>query len=102
MKQVKELEAQPGSILAAAFSADGKLVLVGGASDEVRVYEADKGTRKQVLKAPGGWIYAAAFRPDGERIAVAGYDGLVRIFELKEGKEVRAFPAAPIGRVRRF
>jgi mono/diheme cytochrome c family protein len=102
MKQVKELETQPGAILALAASADGKLLAVAGSADEVRVYEAESGKRKAAFKVPGGWVYALAIRPDSLTLAAAGYDGQIRLFDLKEGKDLRAFSAAPIGRLREF
>lgn len=102
MKQVRELERQPGAVLAAAISSDGKLVAVGGDAREVRVYESDGGKRKWTLKGHRDWIYALAFRPDGRHLAVAGYEGVVRIYDMAEGKEVRSFLAVPIGRLREF
>ncbi len=102
MKEVRKLEEQPGAVLAAAISGDGKLVAVGGDASEVRVYESDDGKRKLTLTGSSDWIYALAFRPDGRRLATSGYEGLVRIYEIGEGREVRSFPAVPIGRFRRF
>jgi len=102
LKRVREFEDQPGAVLAAAFSADGKLLALGGSGGEVRVYRTDDGNRAQSSNVPEGWTYALAFRPDGERIAAAGYDGCVRILGVKDGKEARAFLPFPIGIFRKF
>ena len=96
LKEVRKYEAQPGQVLAMAFSPDGSLLAVGGSSQEVRVYQAEDGGRKLTLRTGSEWTYALAFRPDGERLAAAGYEGVVRIFGLKDDKEIRTFVPAPI------
>jgi dipeptidyl aminopeptidase/acylaminoacyl peptidase len=96
LKESRKLEGQPGAVLASAFSADGKLLAVAGASGEGRIYGVDDGALKAVFRGHTGWVYALAFRPDGERIAVAGYEGTIRIHETREGKEVRSFVPVPI------
>ena len=90
-------EEQPGVVLAGTFTQDGKLIALGGAGGEVRVYTV--GNRKRIATFTGhkGWIYALAFRPDGERLAVAGYEGVVRIYSLSDKKEVRSFVPVPLG-----
>ncbi len=102
LKRLREYEDQPGAVLAASFSADGKLLALGGSATEVRVYQTDDGKRTRSLKVPEGWTYALTFRPDGARLAAAGYDGRVRILDVAEGKEARAFVPFPIGKFREF
>ena len=102
MKEVRKLERQPGAVLAAAITGDGKLVALGGDASEVRVYESESGKRKWKLTGHKDWIYALTFRPDGERLAASGYEGVVRIYDMSQGKEVRSFSAVPIGRFRKF
>jgi hypothetical protein len=43
LKESRKLEGQPGAVLASAFSADGKLLAVAGASEEGRIYGVDDG-----------------------------------------------------------
>jgi mono/diheme cytochrome c family protein len=96
LKETRKFEAQPGAILAAAISSDGKLLALGGSGKEIRVYQLDGGARKAAFTGLPEWVYALAFRPDGERLAAAGYDGLVRIYDLKEGKEAASFVPVPV------
>ncbi len=102
MKEVRKLERQPGAVLAAAITGDGKLVALGGDASELRVYESESGKRKWSLTGHKDWLYALAFRPDGQRLAASGYEGVVRIYDMNQGKEVRSFSAVPIGRFRKF
>lgn len=102
MKELRKFETQPGVILASAFSADGKLLAVGGASGEVRVYVVEDGKKKASFAVPGRWIYTIALSPGGQDIAVAGHNGRVYIFDIETAKEVYSFVSVPIGRLMRF
>ena len=102
MKEIRKIEEQPGAVLAAAFSSDGKFLAVSGAAKEVRVYESDAGKLKFSLKGASDWVYSVAFRPDGKQLAASGYDGVVRLYDLEGGKETAHFMSVPLGRARRF
>jgi WD40 repeat protein len=88
LKEVRKFEKQPGSILAAAFSADGGKLALAGTAPQIRIYRAGKADRISVLESPGGWIYALAFNGAGNHLATAGYEGVVRIWDLDSGRKI--------------
>ncbi len=77
----------PGTVLAAAFSPDGRLVLTAGKEGTVRLWEPDGG---KMIAGPlnAGPVYCVAFAPDGRTFAtggMAGSGGEARIWQLREG-----------------
>lgn len=93
---IRAFEKQPDTILAAAFSPDGRRVAVGGAAGDVRVYDTETGTRLAVLAGHEGGIYTIVFHPGGERLATGGFDGRVRIYDAESGKLVKEFVPVPL------
>jgi len=88
-----EVDAEPlavlrghrGFVLAAAFSADGRLVVSGGSDGRARVWEwAGPGAR--ALGTHGAPVSRAVVSPDGTAVASAGQDGAVRFWGTVTGK----------------
>jgi WD40 repeat protein len=98
---------------AAAYSADGQLLAVGGGDNQIRLLDARTG--REVRRLAGhlprsydparnpknpfdalvssvgkGNVTTVAFSPDGKLLASGAWDGAVRIWETATGKEVRA------------
>lgn len=92
---VRSFARLPGRVEALAFSADGKLLAVGGVGNAARVFAADDGKLIANLDVPCT-VYALAFSPDSKRVAVAGLDGKVRLFDLPGGKPVLEFVPVPL------
>lgn len=92
---VKELEHQPGTVNALAFSADGSSLAVAS-NGEVRVYRWKDGNRTATLSGHGGPVFAIGFSPDAKRLYTGGYDGHVRIFDAEHGTLVKAFVPVPM------
>jgi len=93
---VRKFETQTGSIFAVAFSPDGSRIAVGGAANEVAIYNTETGQRVAACTGHQAGIYALAFRPDGAHLATGGFDGHVRIYEVKSGKLLYDFVPVPI------
>ena len=95
---IRSFERQSGPLLYVTFSPDGSRVAVGGAGEQVRVYETE--TAKKIASFTGheGGIYTLAFQPDGNRLATGGFDGTVRLYEVDSGQMVKAFLPVPIGK----
>ncbi|MGI8785538.1 MAG: c-type cytochrome domain-containing protein [Acidobacteriota bacterium] len=93
---IRAFEKQPDTILAVAFSPDGRRIAVGGAASQVHVYDTETGTRLAALTGHQGGIYTIAFHPSGERVATGGFDGRVRIYEVESGKLFKEFVPVPL------
>lgn len=93
---IREFEKQPGAVISVAFSPNGELIAVGGAADEIRVYQTETGESVRSFTGHHGGIYSVVFKPDGEQLAAAGFDGTVRIYDLKSGDLARAFVPVPV------
>jgi WD40 repeat protein len=69
------------------FSADGRLMLGIAADATVRIWEAESGELRQVLR--GQNVQQARFSPDGERVVTAG-DRLAQIWQVSSGQVVQS------------
>jgi WD40 repeat protein len=93
---IRKLERQDGAIFALAWSPDGRLIAVAGASPEVTIYDAESGSRVAAAKGHTAGIYTLAFSPDSQQLATAGFDGQVRLHKAGTGELVKAFIPVPI------
>jgi WD40 repeat protein len=81
------LEGGRGSVLAVAFSPDGRTLASSGTSG--RLVLSDMRTRRRLgrpLNAHQGRVYAVAFSPDGRELATAGGDGTIRLWNVATRK----------------
>jgi WD40 repeat protein len=95
----KLLQKVPGfahSVVAVAFSADGKLLGVAGGEPtvegEIKVFEA--GSWKKVAEIKSGHsdtVYGLCFSPDAKMLATGSADKFVKIWEIPSGKFVKSF-----------
>ena len=77
--------AHPCPVLAAQFSADGRLVATGASDGIGRIWDATDGRVLAQLLQPQGEINSIAFSPDGQRVATAAADQTIRVWDARSG-----------------
>ena len=92
----KEFERLPGAVHAVAYSADGKLLAIGGAGTEVRLHDSADGKRVATLKGHDGAIFALGFHPATNQIVTAGFDGKLRFFDTEKGALIQTLVPVPL------
>lgn len=99
----KRLDLSAYRILAASFSPDSHL-LATGQDDEsaVRLWDAETGEVRALLKGSAAPITSVAFAPDASRVAAGASDGSVLIWSIGEEEDVvmRLRQAAPVSCLR--
>jgi WD40 repeat protein len=81
----------PADTQAAAFSADGRRLAVGGADCTIKVYDAQTGEELLALKTARGFgVQDLAFAPDGSSLAAIAGGGTYR-WAIPSGKELNVF-----------
>jgi WD40 repeat protein/DNA-binding SARP family transcriptional activator len=78
---VVKLPYQPGDVYGLAFSPDGSLFATGAADGTVRLFDAESGQQRLILRGPAGQV-RVAFSADGSMLASRSNDGTVRIWAL--------------------
>ena len=95
---LRAFERQPWPISAVAFSPDGTKIAVGGAGEEVRVYDVKEGRRIATLKGHKGGMFTLVFHPTNGQLATGGFDGRVRLFAMPSGQLAHSFIPVPLSR----
>ena len=85
---VYSVAAQQSGALFATFSADGKLLAVGGEDGTITLLEAEKGRVLKTVPAHEGAVLTGAFSPDGRLFATGGSDSGVKRWNVDSGQEV--------------
>ncbi|MEH1818147.1 MAG: NB-ARC domain-containing protein [Nostoc sp.] len=73
------------SILAVAFSPDGKILAAGGVAGEVQLWQVADGKPLLRWKAHSSWIISLAFSPNGQILATGSDDQSVKLWDANTG-----------------
>jgi WD40 repeat protein len=72
-------------VLALARSPDGELAATGSRDHVARLWSADTGRLRHVLRGHTGAVTAVAFSPDGKMLVTASRDGTGRVWTTRNG-----------------
>ena len=78
------------SILDAALSPDGTLVLTGGADGSAKLWNAGTGELLRTFVCHERGITCTFFSPDGRRVLTGGHDRVAKLWEAETGEFIRA------------
>ncbi len=78
-----------GSILAVAFSPDGKFLAVGDTKGKVRLWQVTPSQSLLTFQGHTSWILSVAWSPDGKLLASSSYDRSIRLWNPKTGQCVK-------------
>ncbi|MFT7623937.1 MAG: WD40 repeat protein [Myxococcota bacterium] len=82
---------------AVAFSADDRMLAVGGYDNRVRLFAVDDDTPGLVLEGHKRAVQAVAWAPDGQRPVSGGEDGRVIVWDAEDGRAIRVSEASGRG-----
>lgn len=80
-----QLDCGGETIYAYAFRLDGKLVLTGGSSNTVRLYDIETGICLRVFKGHTASVWTVAWSNDQRRILSGGNDRTMRLWDMDTG-----------------
>ncbi len=80
--------ADEDSILALAYSLDGKVLVSTSADRSIRFREAETLSPVSVLDNQPDWVEAISVSPDGKWLAAGRYDGTVSVYDMATYHEV--------------
>lgn len=86
-KEVCTLKGHTDSVLALAFSPDGKTLASGSSDGTIKLWEVATCKERETLHADKLAVQSLAFSPAGKKLASGGWDGTVKLWDLSTDKE---------------
>jgi len=87
-KLLRSLIADEDSILALAWTPDGKMLITSSADGSIRFRDAATLDPVAVIAHQPDWVEALSVSPDGTRLAAGRFNGTLSLFDMKSFKEV--------------
>lgn len=75
-----ELAGHTASVMALAYSHDGRQIATSSLDDTIRLWDADTGEPRMSLQGIANYL---AFSPDDTRLAAQGSDGILRFYAMR-------------------
>ena len=106
-KELLSMTGHSGPIYSIAWSPDGQTIATGATDREIRLWNAETGAERGILKGHGIWVKTLCFSPDGQKlVSGAGADAMVpgrrhevRLWDLARREEIRTLLSGPGGGV---
>jgi WD40 repeat protein len=102
-------ESHSDTILAIAFSPDGKTLATGSADKFVKIYKTDSWTRMRKLEGHTHHILSLVWHHEGKLLVTASADGTIKVWDTIEGQSTRTITlgkevtdVAFVGKTNRF
>ena len=85
---LRSLIADEDSILALAWTPDGKMLITSSSDGSIRFRDAATLDPVGVIAHQPDWVEALSISPDGTRLAAGRFNGTLSLFDVKSFKEV--------------
>jgi len=86
----QSLIADEDSVLALAWSPDGKAIVTASSDGSIRFRDAATLNPISVIDKQPDWVQALSISPDGKWLAAGRYDGSLSLYDVTSYKELRA------------
>jgi hypothetical protein len=97
-RELRTLSGHASSVMAVAYSPDGKTLLSGSDDKTVKLWDAGTGQELRTFSGHTSGVDSAAYSPDGRTVVSgSGGDGTVKLWDAETGRELRTLPEHFLG-----